>query len=98
MIDLDIPPHRRYVDRFYLAAEVLSDSDDDRVDLKRGFYRAHEHNRIILLIRQDAYEVELDRRGEDWKTELLRGPEQTLRLPAFGLACRVGDLYRDVRL
>ena len=98
MIDLDIPPHRRYVDRFYLAAEVLSNSDDDRVDLKRGFYRAHEHNRIILLIRQDAYEVELDRRGEDWKTELLRGPEQTLRLPEFGLACRVGDLYRDVRL
>ena len=24
--------------------------------------------------------------------------EQTLRLPEFGLACRVGDLYRDVRL
>jgi Uma2 family endonuclease len=98
VIDLDIPPHRRYVDRFYLAAEILSDSDEDRVDLKRGFYRAHEHNRIILLIRQDAYEVELDRRGEDWKTELLRGPEQALRLPEFGLACRVGDLYRDVRL
>ncbi len=98
VIDLELPPDRRHVDRFYLTAEVLSASDDERIDLKRGLYRSHEHNRAILLIRQDIYQVELDRRDAagSWTTDLLEGADAGLHLP--WLSCRVGDLYKDVAL
>lgn len=97
VIDLDIHPDRRHVDRFYLTAEVLSDSDDERIDLKRGFYRAHEHNRAIVLIRQDRQELEIDLRQADggWGTKLLSGGDATLSLPDFGLTCPLSALYRN---
>ena len=34
---------QRYVDRFHLAAEVVSDSDGARVELKRDVYKKHPH-------------------------------------------------------
>lgn len=34
-------PDPRYAERVYLAAEVLSDSDDRVIDAKREIYRAH---------------------------------------------------------
>ena len=96
VVDIDVPADRRFFDRFYLTAEVLSDSDDERIELKRAYYRAHIHNRAILLIRQDRAEVELDiRHGSDWRSGLLRGPEAILELPDFGLTCRVRELYRN---
>jgi Uma2 family endonuclease len=95
IVDSLIPADRRHFDRFYLAAEVLSDSDEDRVDLKRLYYRAHDPNRAILLIPQDKQELELDRRSESgWTTETLKGPEALLHLPEFGLTCNLGALYR----
>ncbi len=96
VIDVKFPPGRRYVDRFYLVAEVLSDSDDERIDLKREFYRAHEHNQAILLVSQDKQELEIQiRRDRAWVTDVLSGPDRTLSLPDFGLTCRVEDVYRD---
>jgi Uma2 family endonuclease len=96
VIDREIAFGQRHVERFYLPAEILSDSDDERIELKRGFYRGHEHNRAILLVRQDIMEVELDRRtSAGWTTETLRGAEATLRLDEFGLLCRLADLYHD---
>jgi Uma2 family endonuclease len=96
VVDLELPPGRRHVDRFYLVAEILSSSDDERMLLKRQFYRAHEHNRAILLLGQERAELELDRRsGDSWATELLSGADAILELPDFGLVCRLGDLYRN---
>lgn len=100
VIDITVPPSERYVDRFYLVAEVLSGSDDERILLKRKFYRSHEHNRAILLLGQERIELELDRRrdGGEWVTDLLTGAEARLDLPDFGLSCRLGDLYRNTPL
>ncbi len=99
VIDLDIPPNRRYVDRFYLVAEVLSSSDDERILLKRQFYRSHDTNQAILLFGQERMELELDRRTADgWATELLTGGDAFLDLPDFGLVCPLRDLYRNTRV
>jgi Uma2 family endonuclease len=101
VVELPILPDQRHFDRFYLAAEVLSESnDDDRVDFKRDYYRAHDANRAILLISQDRQELALDRRSEDggWQSEVLRGPEAVLSLPEFGLNCSLGALYRKTHL
>ena len=83
-IDLEIAPRRRYVDRFYL------------VDLKRDFYRAHGHNRAILLVSQDRQELELDIRSADgWTSDTLSGPQALLTLPDFGLTCRLHEIYKN---
>jgi Uma2 family endonuclease len=78
---------------------VLSNSDGERIDLKRKYYRAHIHNRAILLIRQDRQELELDLRdGVDWVTAVLRGPDATLVLRDLGFSCPLGALYRKTAL
>jgi Uma2 family endonuclease len=91
----DENPDPRYADRFYLVAEVLSDSDKDIIDGKRDIYRAQPSCKCVLLIRQDRPEIIVDRRiGEGWRPQVL-GEVDELALPEFGLQCPVRDVYRD---
>ena len=88
----------RYADRFYLVAEVLSDSDRDVVDLKREIYRAQPTCTCILLVRQDKAEMIVDQRTADgWHSQVLRAGDD-LVLPAFGLSCPVREIYRRTPL
>jgi Uma2 family endonuclease len=94
----DENPDPRYAERFYLVAEVLSESDKDIIDSKRDIYRAHASCTCILLVRQDVVEIIADLRMADgWRTEVLRDSDE-LRLPQFGLVCPVRDVYRDTAL
>jgi len=94
----DENPDPRYADRFYLVAEVLSDSDKDVIDSKRDIYRAQPSCTCILLIRQDRLEITVDRRAADgWRSQVVQA-EDELTLPEFGLTCRVRDVYRDTPL
>lgn len=91
-------PDPRYAERFYLVAEVLSESDKDIIESKRDIYRAHPHCTCILLIRQDRLEIIVDcRTGDGWVSQVLNGADE-LALPEFGLACPVKDIYRDTPL
>lgn len=88
----------RYADRFYLVAEVLSESDKGIIEGKRDIYRAHLYCTCILLIRQDAAEIVVDRRIADgWESQVLQRGDQ-LVLPEFGLSCPVKDIYLDTPL
>ena len=90
----DENPDPRYADRFYLVAEVLSDSDEGIIDSKRDIYRAQPSCNCILLVRQDRVEVSVDRRtAAGWSTQVLSA-EDVLTLPEFGLACPVREIYR----
>jgi Uma2 family endonuclease len=94
----DENPDPRYADRFYLVAEVLSDSDKGIIESKRDIYHAHPSCTCILLVRQDRVEVTVDRRaGDSWRSQvLLHGDE--LALSEFGLTCPVKDVYRNTPL
>jgi Uma2 family endonuclease len=95
----DENPDPRYAERFYLVAEVLSDSDKDVIDSKREIYRAQPSCSCILLVRQDRVEIIVDRRTEDgWRTHALGDSGDALSLPDFGLSCRVRDVYHDTPL
>jgi Uma2 family endonuclease len=88
----------RYADRFYLVAEVLSDSDKDVIEGKRDIYRAHPSCTCILLVCQDRVEITVDHRTADgWRSQVLRAGD-ALTLPEFGLTCPVKDVYRDTPL
>ncbi len=47
----DENPDPRYADRFYLVAEILSESDKSVIESKRDIYRAHPSCTCILLVR-----------------------------------------------
>lgn len=88
----------RYADRFYLVAEVLSDSDKDIIGGKRDIYRAHASCTCILLVRQDRVEITVDQRAADgWRSQVLHAGDE-LTLPEFGLNCPVNAVYRDTPL
>ena len=94
----DENPDPRYADRFYLAAEVLSESDKGIIESKRDMYRAHPSCTCILLVRQDRQEIIVERRtGDGWRSQMLHGADE-LTLPEFGLICLVKDVYRDTSL
>jgi Uma2 family endonuclease len=94
----DENPDPRYADRFYLVAEVLSESDKGIIESKRDIYRAHPSCMCILLVRQDRVEITVDRRAADgWRSQVLLAADE-LAVPEFGLACPVGAVYRDTPL
>jgi Uma2 family endonuclease len=94
----DENPDPRYAERFYLVAEVLSESDKDVIESKRDIYRAHPSCTCILFVRQDRVEITVDRRaGDGWHSQVLHGADE-LALPEFGLTCLVRDVYRDTPL
>jgi Uma2 family endonuclease len=94
----DENPDPRYADRFYLVAEVLSESDKSVIESKRDIYRAHASCTCILLVRQDRLEITVDRRTLDgWRSQVLHGADE-LTLPEFGLTCSVRDIYDDTSL
>jgi Uma2 family endonuclease len=95
----DENPDPRYADRFYLVAEVLSESDTDVIESKRDIYRAHPSCICILLVRQDRAEIIVEERTADgWRSRTLGAAADELALPEFGLACPIGDVYRDTPL
>ena len=94
----DENPDPRYAERFYLVAEVLSESDKAIIESKRDIYRAHPSCTCILLIRQDRLEITVDSRTRDgWHSRMLQGADE-LDLPEFGLTCLVRDVYRETPL
>jgi len=90
---------KRYSDRFYLAAEIVSSSDRSFVEGKREIYKLHEFCTCILTVQQERIEVRIDRRADTgWSDQVLKKPDDILALPDFGLRCKVSDLYRGTRL
>src|SRR5712675_2351882 len=78
----DENPDPRYAERFYLVAEVLSESDKGVIESKRDIYRAHPSCTCILLVRQDRAEIIVDRRtGDGWRSQVLNSADE-LALPA----------------
>lgn len=89
----------RYADHFYLAAEIVSESDRTFVEAKRDLYRRHEACKCVLIVQQDRFEVRVDlRTAAGWTNQVLTKPDEMLALPDFGLHCKVADLYRGTAL
>lgn len=80
---------------FYLAAEVLSDSNThESISRKRTIYAASPDCLHVLILSQKEFAVEVWSRSNDWKGRIYRSPDDLIELPEFGFSCRVADLYR----
>ena len=100
VVDADLPgPDDRDSDRFYLAAEVVSNSDRKTVESKRDVYKRHPDCRCVLAIEQNRIEVSISvLNGGSWTERRLTRVTDELVLEDFGLRCTLADLYRGTAL
>jgi Uma2 family endonuclease len=95
VVEVGLGRDPRYADRFFLVAEVVSQSDEPKIARKCEVYKRHPDCDCLLVIRQDRYEITVDRRGaEVWAQETLSAPDDQLSLPPFGLQCSLKDIYK----
>jgi Uma2 family endonuclease len=94
-----IADYESYSDKFYLVAEILSDSNTDKdIAVKRHRYLQHPDNRYFILIEQKRIRVEVLARAAGWQPQILLAPDDILQLPHFGFAVEVSALYRGTPL
>lgn len=103
----DPRPGRRFVDRAFLLAEIVSGTDDDPVAaagepwiaVKSRLYRAHSACEYVLIVEQRRIEVRIAARTDaGWIDRTLSDAADALVLPSFGFRCTVGDLYAGTHL
>jgi Uma2 family endonuclease len=107
VIDADYEPHQRFVDRAYVIAEVVSDTDNEPVPgekepwiaIKRRLYPAHAPCEAVILIDPYRVDVSIDLRTKDgWTARRLTGLDEWLTIPSCGLRCLVSDVYNGTPL
>jgi len=88
-----------YADRFYLVAEVLSDSNTDKdIAAKSRRYLQHPLNLYFLLFEQKQVRVEVRARAAGWEPVVLEGLDAVLELPEWGFRVSLAVLYRGTSL
>jgi Uma2 family endonuclease len=91
--------YNRYSERYQLVAEVLSPTNARReIDLKLRLYREATDNLYAVVIEPREFLVEIHARCRNWRPKTMTQADDPIELPEFGLACRVGDLYRGTPL
>jgi hypothetical protein len=79
---------------FSLAAEVTSPSNtNEMIERKLELYCTHPDNLYALQIDQHDVHVLFYAREDGWKRVDLRSLDDVLRLPAFGFAEKLADIY-----
>jgi Uma2 family endonuclease len=107
VIDADYEPRQRFVDRAYVVAEIVSDTDNEPVPgekepwiaIKRRLYLAHPPCEAVILIDPYRVDVRVDLRTKDgWTTDRLTSLDKRLIIPTCGLQCLVSDVYQGTPL
>jgi Uma2 family endonuclease len=94
-----IPSYEPYSEHYRLAAEVMSPSNTRReIDLKLRRYCEAPENLYAVVIEPCEFLVEIHARSGAWQPMVLKGADDPITMPEFGLVCRVGDLYRNTPL
>lgn len=89
-VDFDV----LYADRFYLVAEILSDSNtDEDIAAKSRRYMQHPQNLYFLLIAQKQVRVEVRARSRGWEPVVLEALDAVLELSEWGFRVRLAALY-----
>ena len=91
--------YESYANKFYLVAEILSDSNTDKdIAVKRQRYLQQPDNLYFLVIEQKRVRIEVMARATGWSPAILEGLTATLELPQFGFRGPIADLYRGTPL
>jgi Uma2 family endonuclease len=102
VMDADYELRQRFVERAYVFAEIVSDSDNAPVPgekepwiaIKRRLYLAHPPCEAVILI--DPYRVDIRtdlRMSRGWTSNRLTRLDDWLTIPTCGLRCPVSAVY-----
>jgi len=93
------PDRRRDRDDVIVAFEVLSPSTEGR-DLrwKRTAYTSLRSLTHYIAIAQDAVEVIVFARDDDFEERRIRSLDKTIELRSLGISLPVAEIYRDTGL
>jgi Uma2 family endonuclease len=92
-------PEGSWQDRFYLAAEVLSDSNtNEYIAQKRERYIAHAENQYVLVVEQRQRKIEIFARRNGWRPVVLQDLDDIIDLPEFDVHCSLAQVYRRTPL
>jgi Uma2 family endonuclease len=107
VLDADYEARQRFVERAYVVAEIVSDTDNDPVPgtkepwiaVKRRLYLAHPPCEAVLLVDPFHIGIGIDLRTERGRVSAtLTGLDEFLTIPSCGLKCRVADVYEGTPL
>jgi Uma2 family endonuclease len=107
VMDTELERGQRFIDRAYLMAEIVSDTDNVPVPgtkepwiaIKRRLYLAHPSCEAVVIIEPDRVEVRIDlRSAEQWISSKLTHLDDRVVIPSCGFQCRVADLYEATPL
>jgi Uma2 family endonuclease len=107
VIDADCDPNQWLVERAYVIAEIVSDTDLDPapeepepwIAIKRRLYLAHAPCEAVILVDPDRVDVEIDVRTKDgWVSERLTRLDEQLAIPGCGLKYLLADVYEATPL
>jgi Uma2 family endonuclease len=88
-----------YSDKFRLVAEVLSPTNRKReIGLKLRRYKEHVPCENVLIIDSRRIWLELHSRDADWQPRLFEEPDSIVKLNAFALSFKLGELYAGTPL
>jgi Uma2 family endonuclease len=100
MVACDPRDTDRYFRRFpKLIIEVLS-PETERTDRREKFlnYTQIETLEEYVLIAQERVEITVFRRANDWRPEIVRQPEESLKLNSINATVPLRTVYEDVRV
>ncbi|MBI2928640.1 MAG: Uma2 family endonuclease [Verrucomicrobia bacterium] len=102
--DLAVACDPRDTDRYFirypkLLVEVLS-PETERIDRREKFlsYTQIETLEEYVLVAQDRLEVTVFRRANNWEPEILRQPEEQLRLTSLDFSLPLSTVYEGVKV
>lgn len=88
-----------YAARFFLAAEILSESNtDEEIEMKRQWYAAHPDNLYCLVISQTEVRVEIWSRASGWQRLELTRLDQSVELSEWKCSIPLAAVYRGTPL
>ncbi|MBO0663928.1 Uma2 family endonuclease [Jiella sp. MQZ9-1] len=99
VIDDHLGDNPYFAERFYLAAEVLSDANTaEYIATKRLRYAEHAECLYVLILSQTECMVEVWARLDEWRGRVYRALDDRIELPEFGFSCELGALYARTQL
>jgi Uma2 family endonuclease len=95
-----LPPTATVADDPVVVFEVVSEgsADTDLIDKNREYRATPSIQRYVILQQTRSAAIVFARRGPDWLSEIVAGPDATLQLPEIDIVLPLAAVYGDIVL
>jgi Uma2 family endonuclease len=93
-----VPPAATIVDNPVVVFEVVSEgsTSTDLIDKNREYRATPSIQRYVILQQTRVAAVAFARRGQDWLSEIVAGPDAALQLPEIDIELPLAEIYANI--